>query len=207
MGSLWLHSFVGHRHLSASLAAPQQLVISSYLTHYEMETVTRGGVEILLRPIKPEDAPLLVELFHSLSPTSAYFRFFSQLTELPTTMLRRFTQIDYDRHIVAVASRQATDGEKVLGVVRLMGDPDVTSAQFAIAVAGAWQKEGVGSALLERASHIARQRGPASVWGVVMAENKGMLALTRRQGFTVMKTRGSKECEVRLELRDPGETS
>ena len=187
-----------------AVVAPQHLVISSYPSQEEMPAVTRGGVAMLLRPIKPEDAPLLVEFFHSLSPTSVYFRFFTPMKELPLAMLTRFTQIDYDRHIVVVASLQAVDGEKILGVVRFMGDPDVTSAEFAIAVADAWQKEGVGSALLERAIHIARERGLASVWGVVMAENRGMLALARRQGFTVMKTRGSKEYEVRIDLLDAG---
>ena len=63
----------------AVFAAPQHLVISSHPSQDEINTVTRGGVEILLRPIKPEDAPLLVELFHSLSPTSIYFRFFSPM--------------------------------------------------------------------------------------------------------------------------------
>ena len=65
----------------ANVAAPQHLVISSYPSQYEMETVTKGGMEIFLRPIKPEDAPLLVELFHSLSPTSVYFRFFIPISE------------------------------------------------------------------------------------------------------------------------------
>jgi acetyltransferase len=187
----------------ADVAAPQHLVISSYPSQYEMETVTRGGMEIFLRPIKPEDAPLLVDLFNSLSPTSVYYRFFIPLRELPLSMLTRFTQIDYDRDIVVVAIKQTSDGERILGVVRLMSDPDVTSAEFAIAVGDAWQKEGVGAALLEHSIHIARERGVQSIWGTVLPENKGMLALARSHGFIVKKIGGSKEYEVRIDLPGP----
>jgi acetyltransferase len=189
----------------AAVAAPQHLVISSYPSQHEIESVTKGGHEILLRPVKPEDAPLLVELFHSLSPTSVYFRFFSPLRELPPTMLARFTQIDYDRDIVVVASKQAFGEEKILGVVRLMSDPDVTSAEFAIAVGDAWQRAGVGAALLERAVHIAKERRLQSIWGTVLSENKAMLALARSHGFTVKKLPGSREYEVRIDLNHPGD--
>ena len=187
----------------ADVAAPQHLVISSYPSQYEMETVTRGGMEIFLRPIKPEDAPLLVEFFHALSPTSVYYRFFSPLPELPLSMLTRFTQIDYDRDIVVVAIKQTSGGERILGVVRLMSDPDVTSAEFAITVGDAWQKEGIGTALLEHAIHIAKERGVQFIWGIVLPENKGMLALARSHGFIAKKLVGSKDYEVRIDLPGP----
>jgi len=184
----------------AGVAAPHHLVISSYPSQYEMETVTRGGMEILLRPIKPEDAPLLVDLFHSLSPTSVYYRFFMPLPELPLSMLTRFTQIDYDRDIVVVAIKQTSGAEMILGVVRLMSEPDVTSAEFAITVGDAWQKMGVGAALLEYSIHIARERGVQFIWGMVLPENKGMLALARSHGFTVKKIDDSQDYEVRIDL-------
>ncbi|MGO9313394.1 MAG: GNAT family N-acetyltransferase [Syntrophobacteraceae bacterium] len=189
----------------AGVASPQHLVISSYPSHYETEVVTEGGIDISLRPIKPEDAPLLVEFFHSLSPTSVYFRFFCPLPELPLSMLTGLTQVDYDRDIVVVASKQLSSGEKILGVARLMGDPDVTSAEFAIAVGDLWHKKGVGAALLERAIHIARERGLESIFGTVMPENKGMLAFARSHGFSVEKISGSKDYEVRVELGHHGE--
>jgi acetyltransferase len=168
-----------------------------------METVTRGGMEIFLRPIRPEDAPLLVEFFNSLSPTSVYYRFFMPLRELPLSMLTRFTQIDYDRDIVVVAIQRTSGGERIVGVVRLMSDPDVTSAEFAITVGDAWQKEGVGASLLEHSIHIARERGVQFVWGMVLPENKGMLALARSHGFNVNKIGGSKDYEVRIDLTGP----
>ena len=122
------------------------------------------------------------------------------MKELPLSMLTRFTQIDYDRDIVVVASKEVSGGEKILGVVRLMSDPDVTSAEFAIAVADAWQKAGVGAALLERSVHVAREQGLRFIWGAVLSENRGMLVLARSHGFTIRKIRGSKEYELRIDL-------
>ena len=81
-----------------------------------------------------------------------------------------------------------------------MSDPDVTSAEFAIAVGDAWQKKGVGAALLERSVHIARERGLQFIWGIVLSDNRGMLALARSHGFTVKKIRGSNEYEIRIDL-------
>jgi acetyltransferase len=118
-------------------------------------------------------------------------------------MLTRFTQIDYDRDIVVVAIKQTPGGERILGVARLMSDPDVTSAEFAITVSDAWQKKGVGAALLEHSIHIARERGVQFVWGTVLRENKGMLALARSHGFIVRKIAGSNDREVRIDLTSP----
>jgi len=86
-----------------------------------------------------------------------------------------------------------------------MSDPDVTSAEFAIAVGDAWQKKGVGAALLERSIHIARERGLQFICGIVLSGNRGMLALARSHGFTVKKIRGSNEYEVRIDLNHPSE--
>jgi acetyltransferase len=115
-------------------------------------------------------------------------------------MLTRFTQIDYDRDIVVVAIKQTSGAEMILGVVRLMSEPDVTSAEFAITVGDAWQKMGVGAALLEYSIHIARERGVQFIWGMVLPENKGMLALARSHGFTVKKIDDSQDYEVRIDL-------
>jgi len=103
-----------------------------------------------------------------------------------------------------VASKQISNREKILGVARLMSDPDVTSAEFAIVVGDPWQKKGVGAALLERSIHIARERGLESIFGIVLPENKTMLAFARSHGFTVKKVPGTSEYEVRLDFAHSG---
>ncbi|NLI82834.1 MAG: bifunctional acetate--CoA ligase family protein/GNAT family N-acetyltransferase [Deltaproteobacteria bacterium] len=184
----------------SEITPPMHLVISSYPVQHEKQVVTRGGIEVLLRPVKPEDGPLLVDLFNTLSPTSIYFRFFRPIKYLSHEMLARFTQIDYDRDIVLVAIDQRGESETMLGVVRLMGDPDATRAEFAIVVGDPWQGKGVGAALLEHCLSIAADRGMREVWGYVLPENTTMLALGRKVGFSVTRVPGAGEFELRIAL-------
>ncbi len=179
---------------------PMHLVISPYPGHLEMDIVTKSGLKIFVRPIKPEDAPLLDEFFHTLSPRTIYFRFFRPLKSLSYEMLARFTQIDYDRDVVLIALDQRGADGKILGVVRLMGDPDVTRAEFAVVIGDAWQGKGVGLALLENAIAIARRRGIQHVWGYVLPENTNMLALGRKLGFTVLRIPEGRGYELRIDL-------
>lgn len=190
------------------VASPMHLVISPYPGEYEQKITVKGGIDILLRPIKPEDAPLLIDLFDTLSASSIYFRFFSPLRSLPHNMLARFTQIDYDRDVVLVAIEQRNAGERMLGVARLMGDPDVTHAEFAIVVGDPWHGSGVGAALLERCISIGRERGLEFIWGFVLPENSSMLGLGRKLGFKISRAEGGTAYELRIDLkpRREGET-
>ncbi len=88
---------------ASSMPSPHHLVISPYPDEYEFREKTAAGLEVFIRPIKPEDAPLLLDLFHHLSKESVYNRFFSPLKKLSHEMLVRFSQIDYDREIAMVA--------------------------------------------------------------------------------------------------------
>ncbi len=181
--------------------APMHLIISPYPAAYELHTVTSGGLSVFTRPIRPEDAPLLVDLFHVLSPTSIYYRFFSPIKELSEDMLARFTQIDYDREIALVALEEgAGDGERMLGVARVISDPDGKRAEFAVLVGDPWHGKGVGALLLERCLRIAKERGIQTVYGTVLRENTQMLALGRKLGFAVCSVPETYECELTIDL-------
>jgi acetyltransferase len=182
--------------------SPLHLVISPYPAQYESRQVTVSGLPIRIRPIKPEDAPLLVELFNTLSPTSIYYRFFGPLKALPPSMLVRFTQVDYDREIDLIALEESAEGkERMLATARVMSDPDGKRAEFAILVGDPWQGKGVGAVLLEKALAIARERGIQTVWGIVLRENTGMLALGRKLGFKVSKSDEPGELELTIDLK------
>jgi len=186
-------------------SAPLHLVISPYPDQYEEHTTTVSGVEIFIRPIRPEDAPLLVELFESLSPRSVYMRFFTPLKCLPHSMLARFTQIDYDRHIALVAITESQADEKMLGVARVIVGRNLREAEFAVAVGDSWQGNGIGAALLNRCLAIARERGIENVHGTVLAENTQMLALGRKLGFHIKKVLDASEYELTIDFGKPGE--
>ena len=182
--------------------SPNHLVISPYPEQYESEEVTSGGLSIFVRPIKPEDAPLLVDHFNTLSRTSIYYRFFGALKALPHSMLVRFTQVDYDRSIDLVAmERDARGEERMLGVARVITDPDGKRAEFAVLVGDPWQGRGVGAKLLEKCLGIAKERGIETVWGAVLRENKAMLSLGRKLGFIISASQDPVEMELNIDLR------
>ena len=184
----------------AAAPSPSHLVISPYPNEYEHAATTPGGVPVFIRPIKPEDAPLLVELFHSLSRESVYYRFFSPLKQMPSKMLARFTQIDYDRDIALVALDSRKDRGKMLGVARLMGDPDGKVGELAVLVGDRWQGKGIGASLMEDLLRVARERSMKRIWGIVLTENTQMLALARKAGFRVAFERGSGRYRIDLDL-------
>lgn len=185
----------------AARRSPLHLVISPYPEEYESREVTTGGVAVFIRPIRPEDAPLLVELFDTLSPTSIYYRFFGALKALPRRMLVRFTQVDYDREIHLVAIEEKDGGaERMLGVAHVISDPDGKRAEFAILVGDPWCGKGVGAKLLERSLRIAKVRGVETVCGTVLRGNTQMIALGRKLGFKMSISEDIGELALTIDL-------
>ena len=180
--------------------APLHLVISPYPEQYEEHITTTLGVDIFIRPIRPEDAPLLVALFESLSARSVYLRFFTPMKQLPHSMLARFTQIDYDRHIALVALSESQPDEKMLGVARVIFDRNLRDAEFSVVVSDPWQGKGIGAGLLQRCLSIAKERGLQRVTGTVLAENTQMLALGKKLGFSIKKEQGVPEYELSIDF-------
>jgi acetyltransferase len=174
------------------------LVISPYPAENEYRIVTESGIPLYIRPIKPEDAPIYLNLFKELSPTSIYYRFFGALKEMQPDMLARFTQIDYDREIALVAIDEEAETERMLGVARIIGDPDGTKGEFAVLVGDAWQGKGIGAGLLRKCLLIAEKRGFKNIHGIVLKENRNMIALGKKLGFMVNRGEDSGEFELQV---------
>jgi acetyltransferase len=158
----------------------------------------RSGEELLVRPIRPEDATALAEAFRRLRPEDVRWRFFSQLRELPPAQIARLTQIDYDREMAFVAIRRRDDGtEEILGSARLIREPDGESGEFAVVVDPSVKKQGLGRHLMERIFEWGRSEGLQRVTGQVLADNAPMLAFVRTLGFTARRVAEDEEiCEV-----------
>jgi acetyltransferase len=184
----------------AQVPAPLHLVISAYPAQHEMRTTTRGLVNVFIRPIRPEDAPLLAALFESLSPRSIYQRFFSPLRHLPHGMLARFTQIDYDREIALVAFKDGAPQDAMLGVARIILQKGLKAGEFAVLVGDPWQGKGIGAELLKQCLSIAAERSVRHVYGMVLAENTQMLALGRKLGFSVRRIPESNTFELNVDV-------
>lgn len=181
--------------------AKLHLVISPYPQHLERHDLTDMQMPLFIRPIKPEDAPLFVELFNSLTPTSIYYRFFSVVKTLSPDILARFTQIDYDREISFVGLDDREGEERMLGVANIVGEPDGKRGEFSVLIGDPWQGKGIGAKLLLQCLGIAQERGMEIVWGTVLAENRYMVALGKKLGFTVKQSEEPTEYKLTIDLK------
>lgn len=186
-----------------NVPSPLHLVISPYPGEHEYRVVTESGISVFIRSIKPDDAPLYVEFFGSLSPTSIYYRFFGALKELPQAMLARFTQIDYDREIALVAIDEDSEAGRICGVARIIGDPDGMEGEFAVLVRDTWQGKGLGASLLKTCLLIAEKRGFNKIHGVVLRENRTMLALGKKLGFAINRGEDPGEYTLQINFDSP----
>jgi acetyltransferase len=142
---------------------------------------------LVLRPIRPEDAPAHIAFFHALSPEDVHFRLFGMMRELPPAQLARFTQIDYAREMAFIATRKAASGaDETLGVVRVQADPDNIVGEFAITVRSDLKGQGLGRLLMGCLIEYCRARRLATLRGVALAGNLRMHALARACGFRLL---------------------
>ncbi len=183
------------------LPSPLHLVISPYPNQYEWRTVTKAGIQLFIRPVVPEDAPLLLDLFRSMSDQSIWFRFLGNIKSLSPEMLCQLTQIDYDRDIALVALEGSEEALRMLGCCHFVKHPRYNWVEFAPMVGDAWQGKGVGAKLLEYGLAVARERGIESARGIVSAQNRNMLALADRFHMTATRLPESNEVELYVDLR------
>jgi acetyltransferase len=161
-----------------------RLVIRPYPKELERAENIASLGNLVVRPIRPEDAPLLARLVEELTPEDARLRFFTPLRSLDSDSLARFTQIDYDREMAFVLHKPES-AQPFLGVVRLAADPDNFSAEFAIVVRSEFHRRGIGRLLMTRLIEYVRSRGISELTGDILAENRAMLALCSELGFSL----------------------
>ncbi len=144
-----------------------------------------NGADVVIRPIRPEDAELTQDFVRSLSEETKYFRYMDAVRELSQAMLVRFTQIDYDREMALLAVTQVNGGEVELGVARFAINPDGESCEFAVVVNDQWQKQGIGHKLMSVLMDVARAKGMRVMDGEVLKSNRRMLKLAEGLGFKI----------------------
>lgn len=163
------------------------MAICPYPTPLESLWQMPDGTNVVIRPIRAEDADMLQDfVVRSMSEESRYYRFMDAMRELNPTMLSRFTQIDYDREMALVATLEESNTETLLGVARYTINADGKSCEFATAVADAWHGRGIGHKLLSMLIEVARDHGLARMEGEVLAANAGMQDLAASLGFQVI---------------------
>ncbi|NHQ87814.1 bifunctional acetate--CoA ligase family protein/GNAT family N-acetyltransferase [Iodobacter sp. HSC-16F04] len=161
------------------------MAIHPYPSHLMQLTQLKTGMPMILRPIRPEDADLLIQFVSRLSDETRYNRYMSVLKSLPQSLLARFTHLDYAREMAIAATVQAGQGEQIIGVARYTANPDKDSCEFAVVIDDAWQGKGLGNRLMEALFTAARDMGLSTIEGEVLTSNKTMLAFMKHLGFTI----------------------
>ena len=185
----------------SAVVGHDRLAIRPYPSGLEENFTLRSGETVLLRPVRPEDEPAHEDFVHKVSAEDFRLRFFSPLRQLPHTEMARFTQIDYEREMAFIATRQMDDHSETLGVVRAITDPDNLRAEFAVLVRTDMKGQGLGEALMRKIIAYCRQRGTREIVGDILRENQAMRTLAAELGFKPAGTPGSDVVEVRLPLQ------
>jgi acetyltransferase len=175
-------------HLYEDLCPPH-LSICPYPFKYIKEIVVEDGDSATIRPIRPEDEPLIYDLFKSLSDETIKFRFGQHLTDMPHEQLVRYCQLDYEREIAFVALiSENSHRERIIADVRIIRMPDLETAELAILVADEWQGHGIGTTLIDYCIQVARESGIKTLWMEIMRSNSRMLHLAKLTGFEPVYT-------------------
>ncbi|MGZ5538176.1 MAG: GNAT family N-acetyltransferase, partial [Chthoniobacterales bacterium] len=181
-----------------------RLAIRPYPAQYVTTATLRDGTSVTVRPIRPEDEPLMVEFHKSLSEQSVRSRYFGFVSLSERTGHDRLTRAcfnDYDREIALVAEHTRDDGaHEILAVARLIKEHGLNEAEFAVLVADAWQGFGLGSALLRLLVEIAKQEKLRCVKGHILPENKTMVEVSREAGFNLHFDEAAGEWQAEIQL-------
>jgi acetyltransferase len=170
------------------------MAIHPYPEELEEPLSLKDGTRLALRPMRPEDALREQRFVTGLSERSRFLRFQHYSHDLSPELLERFTQLDYDRELALVVL--GPDGE-FLAVGRYAPTADGETAEFALAVADAWQGRGIGGALLSRLRDAAREAGYKALVGYVLADNSEMLNLAAHMGFVQQSRDGDTAVVIR----------
>ncbi len=174
------------------------------LQHVE-RWVMKDGTPVLVRPIRPEDEPLLVKFHGTLSDASVRLRYFHPIKLSQRVSHERLSRIcfnDYDRELALVAERRdPSTGEcSILGIARLSKLPGTSEAEFGILISNVWQRRGLGAHLLGRLLQVARDEHVSKLSADILGDNVEMQQLTQKLGFHVERRLDCNAARAELKL-------
>ncbi|WP_110599724.1 bifunctional acetate--CoA ligase family protein/GNAT family N-acetyltransferase [Salinicola lusitanus] len=181
------------------------------------ETVTLNGMEIEIRPIRGEDAPLITHFHTFLSEQSIRYRYFHHKAVLSPRELSQLSQINYDRQMAFIAVRRveqaggqqsgaagtASPSEEMLGVVRVWNDSDNIRTEFSIIVRDDLHGSGLGRRLMRKMIDYSRQVGTLVMEGTILSDNLPMRRLLTSLGFELRTNVEEGTVEATLKLNEP----
>lgn len=177
--------------------------IRPYPVQYVWDWAMKDGTPVTIRPIRPEDEPLLVKFHEGLSDRSVYLRYFGSLslkTRISHERLIRICFGDYDRELALVGEVKGAAGPEIAGIGRLNRVAGTDEAELAAIVTDAYQNRGLGAELLRRELHVAREEGIRTVVSEMMADNLAMQVISKALGFQVRMKEDFSSMKAWLEM-------
>lgn len=178
--------------------------IRSYPVRYVSPWQAKNGMQVLIRPIRPEDEPAMAKFHETLSDRSVYLRFFhveKLSSRVAHERLLRKCFIDYDKEMALVAEHENPAEEReIMAVGRLTRTLGAREAEVAVLVADRFQHCGLGSELLGRLIQVARDEKLEQITATILPENMTMRAVARRYGFEVVKDADLSTIRIALKL-------
>jgi acetyltransferase len=149
-----------------------------------------GGARLVIRPLRPDDAPAYECFVHGLSAETLHNRLLGAGLAITPEALAYMLAVDQLTHVALAAVERTPDGERIVGIARYALEADPALAELAVTVADAWQGQGVGHALLAALVRRARAGRVKMLFGDAFPSNAAMLALMRNAGFSLAPTPG-----------------
>ncbi|MFA5181722.1 MAG: GNAT family N-acetyltransferase [Syntrophales bacterium] len=177
-------------------------VRGEYPEHLESYRTTKKGYNILFRPIKISDEPLLKDFIYSLSDQSLYRRFMSVRKDVPHEVLQKLVVIDYTVEMAILAILPREEAEEIVGVGRYYTEPARHSAEVAFAVKDTHQQLGIGTELLAYLTYLAKRQGLLGFTAEVLAENQPMMHTFEKGGFDLEKKIVAGLWELKMTFRE-----
>jgi acetyltransferase len=156
--------------------------IRAYPSQYAKAWQFEDGTNVMIRPIRPDDEPLMVRFHATLSDRSVYLRYFHMMnlgSRVEHERLARLCSVDYDREIALVVER----GRDIVAVGRLVKAEDANEAEFAVVISDEFHGHGLGTELLRRLLEIARDDKLERVTADILPDNDHMLRVCKLLGF------------------------
>ena len=162
--------------------------IRPYPSQYAKPWQLRNGEKVNIRPIRPEDEPLIAVFHTGLSEESVYMRYFSRLgfeQRIAHERLTRICFIDYDREMALVVTRPTNEegGREIIAAGRMSTVPGKSEAEFSLLIRDDYQRQGIGTELLTRLVDWARDEKIRWVMAYILPENTGMKRICQKLGF------------------------
>lgn len=169
-----------------------------YPESLETYRTTGAGLEVLLRPVKIDDEPLLKDFFYSLSDNTLYKRFMSARKDMPHDRLQESVAVDYTQGTAMLAVVRQGEKEEIVGFGRYYIDEASHTAEVAFVVRDDYQRQGVGAELLSYLTYLAKTQGLLGFTAEVLVENRPMLHLFESMGFDMKRRIGAGVYELKM---------